>query len=266
MPEQHLLDFARIDVGAAADDDVLGSILEREVAVGIERAEIAGMQPAVAQRGGGRLRILPIARHHHVPATENFSRLSGWQRAVVAIRHDHLDTSKRPAGGGEPRLPTRMGALADVLLGEGGNGHRAFALAINLGQPRSETIECVQRILDIHRRAAPDDRSNIGRVALAARLNEPLDHGRCREHRGTGPSIEEAKDLGGFEGAGFGDDVDTEPRNVGHDVEARAVAHGCRMHDGIARRDRIDLRGVGMAHDRQHAMGEHRALGPAGRS
>src|SRR5439155_5898075 len=83
----------------------------------------------------------------------------------------------------------------------------------------------------------------------AARLNEPLDHGRCREHRGTGPSIEEAKDLGGFEGAGFGDDVDTEPRNVGHDVEARAVAHGCRMHDGIARRDRIDLRGVGMAHN-----------------
>src|SRR5207247_11011058 len=52
VPEQHLLDFARIDVGAAADDDVLGSILEREVAVGIERAEIAGMQPAVAHRAG----------------------------------------------------------------------------------------------------------------------------------------------------------------------------------------------------------------------
>src|SRR5262249_14453134 len=113
-------------------------------------------------------------------------------------------------------------------------------LAISRAEPRPETIRRAQRILDIHRRAAPDDRSNVVWIAVAARLDEPLDHGRRREHGGAWPSVEEAKDLGGLEAAGFGDDMDTEPRHVGHDVEARAVAHGRGMHDGIDEADRSD--------------------------
>ena len=98
-----------------------------------------------------------------------------------------------------------------------------------------------------------------------ARVNEPFDHGGCREHGGARPAAEQAENLGGLEAAGFRDGVDAEPRHMRHDVEARAVTHRGRMQDGVARHDRIDLRGIGVACDRQHAMGEHRALGPAGR-
>src|SRR5690606_36379592 len=41
MREQRLLDLARIDVGATADHQVLRAVLEREVTVDIELAEIA---------------------------------------------------------------------------------------------------------------------------------------------------------------------------------------------------------------------------------
>jgi hypothetical protein len=55
VAQQHFLDLARIDVGAAADDHVLGAVLQRQEAVGIEAADVAGMQPATAQRRRRRL-------------------------------------------------------------------------------------------------------------------------------------------------------------------------------------------------------------------
>src|SRR5262249_52451199 len=89
--EQYLLDLARIDVGAAADDDVLGSVLERQIAVGIKGADVPGMQPAVAQRGGGGPRILPIAGHDYVSAAKNLPGFLGGKRTVVGIHYRHLD-------------------------------------------------------------------------------------------------------------------------------------------------------------------------------
>src|ERR1700682_6312017 len=64
--EQNFLDLARINVGAAGNDHVLGAVLQREIALGVEDADVAGVQPAVFERRLARLRILPIARHHHV--------------------------------------------------------------------------------------------------------------------------------------------------------------------------------------------------------
>jgi len=43
MLEQHFLDLAWIDVGAARDNDVLGAVLEREIAFRIEGADVAGV-------------------------------------------------------------------------------------------------------------------------------------------------------------------------------------------------------------------------------
>src|ERR1700683_3083987 len=68
VTQQNFLDLARIDVAAAADDHVLGAILQREEAFFIECAHVAGMQPAGAQRLGGRLWIIPVAFHHHFAA------------------------------------------------------------------------------------------------------------------------------------------------------------------------------------------------------
>src|SRR4051812_34900047 len=67
--EQHLLNLTRIDVRAARDDHVLGAILEREVTIRIEHADVAGVRPAAAQSLRRRLEIFPVARHHYIAAT-----------------------------------------------------------------------------------------------------------------------------------------------------------------------------------------------------
>ena len=48
-----VLDFDRGNVLAAGNDDVLGAVLELDVAVGVNDAEIAGMKPAAGKGGVG---------------------------------------------------------------------------------------------------------------------------------------------------------------------------------------------------------------------
>ena len=51
MAEQHLLDLAGIDVGAAGDDDILRAVLEREVALEVEETDVARVASRRAARG-----------------------------------------------------------------------------------------------------------------------------------------------------------------------------------------------------------------------
>jgi hypothetical protein len=55
---QHLLDLARVDVVAAADDEVLLAVDDEQVAVLVGVAEVAGVEPAVLERLGRRLGLL----------------------------------------------------------------------------------------------------------------------------------------------------------------------------------------------------------------
>ena len=58
----HVLDFLRIDVEAAGDDQVLGAADDGDVAVGIAPAHVAGLEPAVGGEFlGGLFRHLPVA-------------------------------------------------------------------------------------------------------------------------------------------------------------------------------------------------------------
>src|SRR2546430_4490110 len=50
--------FERADVLAARDDDVLGAVLDLDVAVGLHHREIAGVEPAAGESLRGRVRIL----------------------------------------------------------------------------------------------------------------------------------------------------------------------------------------------------------------
>ena len=95
-------------------------------------------------------------------------------------------------------------------------------------------------------------------------VDQPLDHGRRGEHRRAGPGIDQLHHFVGFEAARFRHHVDAEPRHVRHHVEARAVAHRRGMKERTAGRDGIDLARIGEARRREHAMGEHGALRPAG--
>ena len=49
MAVEHLLDLERADVLAAGDDDVLGPVLDLDIAVLVRDGEIAGVEPAVAE-------------------------------------------------------------------------------------------------------------------------------------------------------------------------------------------------------------------------
>ena len=68
MPRRQLLDPRRVDVVAAADDDVLGAAGDAQIALRIERAEIAGHEPAAPVEGVfGRGLIVEIAQHERAP-------------------------------------------------------------------------------------------------------------------------------------------------------------------------------------------------------
>ena len=50
--------------------------------------------------------------------------------------------------------------------------------------------------------------------------------------------------------------VDAEPRDGRHHVGARAVAHRCCVQQRVARRNRVDLGGIGVARGRENAVRE----------
>src|SRR3546814_16401522 len=62
MARDGVLYFCRIDILAAGNDHVLHAINHIEIAVLVQIAGIAGVHPAVAQRGLCILRLVPVAR------------------------------------------------------------------------------------------------------------------------------------------------------------------------------------------------------------
>ena len=77
VAQQQVLDLGRVRVEAADDEHVLDPADDAQVAVGVEGAEVAGVQPAVGvDRGRGRLRVVEVAAHHGVAAHEDLARLA----------------------------------------------------------------------------------------------------------------------------------------------------------------------------------------------
>src|SRR5882724_7627031 len=85
--EQCFLHLTWIDVAAAADHHVLGTVAKGEVSPVVERPHVAGAQPPVLQRGGGRLGVVPVARHHDVTAAHDLTDLTDRGRRTVVAQH-----------------------------------------------------------------------------------------------------------------------------------------------------------------------------------
>ena len=66
MLEQRILDLDRRNIFAAGDDDVLGAVLELNIAVLMHHAEVAGMKPAAVEGGVGGVLVLQIALHDDI--------------------------------------------------------------------------------------------------------------------------------------------------------------------------------------------------------
>ncbi len=96
MAVKRLLDLERGNVFAARDDDVLGAILDLDIAVRVHDREVAGVEPAAVEALlGGRL-VLQIALHQGITAQHQFA-----DRGAVGrdVRHRLAIDNALPAEG-----------------------------------------------------------------------------------------------------------------------------------------------------------------------
>src|SRR5215471_12328648 len=66
--KKDFLDLARINIGAARNNNVLRSVFEGEITFAVEHPHIAGVQPSAFERRGRSLRVAPIAGRNDIAA------------------------------------------------------------------------------------------------------------------------------------------------------------------------------------------------------
>src|SRR5262249_30351444 len=94
MLVEELLDLARVDVLAAADDDVLHATDDVAVAPIVDGGEVTGVHPTgsvdrLARAAG----VSPVTEHDRVAARQQLSGISARNDPTAAI--DHLDLEMR---------------------------------------------------------------------------------------------------------------------------------------------------------------------------
>ena len=87
MGVEHLLDLARIDVVAAADDEILLAVDDEQEAVLVDVAEVAGAHPAAGEGRLGGLGIVVVALHHVDAADHHLADVvaAGRQDAILLV-------------------------------------------------------------------------------------------------------------------------------------------------------------------------------------
>src|SRR5919106_449367 len=225
VAQQHLLDLARVDVGATRDDQFLGAIAQRQKTVAVDRADVAGVQPAAAQRRGARFGVAPIPAHHAVAAHQDLADLARGERPIVLVRDHDLDHRLRRADRGEA---LRVAGVRDIgmrPLVQGGKAHRALALAVDLGEAIAEHVVGAIEIGEVHRTAAVDDGLEPKMIGArrARMLGQALHHGRRREHGDTLVLPEQLEDLGLVEAAACRNHLAGRLGRMGQDVQAGTV-------------------------------------------
>ena len=96
MRRERVLDLLGIDVLPAADDQVLDAVHQGEVAVLVEAAHIAGVQPAADDGRRGRLRSIQVAAHDIRTTDDDFTDLTrGYLRALFVDDGDPLPRKRR---------------------------------------------------------------------------------------------------------------------------------------------------------------------------
>src|SRR5690349_19548165 len=104
-----LLHLARVDVVAAADDQLLLTVDDEEATVLVDPADVARVEPPVrVDRRLRRVRTVPVALHDVVPADRDLTHLVARHVTPLVVDELHLDTlDGRPYRPGLPR-PIRM--------------------------------------------------------------------------------------------------------------------------------------------------------------
>ncbi len=101
-----------LDVLAAADDDVLLAIGDREVAVVVEHTDVAGHEPAVgAERSLGR-GLVGVTDEQLRPATPDLAGRTDFDVLAVVVDETDLDAGQRQPVGGDALVVRRVGGAA----------------------------------------------------------------------------------------------------------------------------------------------------------
>src|SRR5207302_5868003 len=94
-------DLGAGDVLAARHDHVLEPIDDEEVAVVVSDADVARVEPAAGERGGGRVRIAPVALEDLWPAHDDLAALSRRYRPPLLVPDVELEVEARTADAAE---------------------------------------------------------------------------------------------------------------------------------------------------------------------
>src|SRR4051794_27425863 len=162
MLVEDLLDLARIDVVAGADDHVLLAVDDEEVPVLVDLRQVAAVEPAVADRLARGIGPVPIALHHVVPADDDLADLAAMHLVVLLVDDLHLDALDR--GTDRARLALAVGVVE-------GSHRRRLAEAVALEDLAAELVLEGPHDLDRHRgatRAAQAQGRRVGAVGAGA--------------------------------------------------------------------------------------------------
>ncbi len=134
--EQGALDVVGRDLLVAAIDDLLGAADDRQVAVGIDRADIAGGEPARLQASRLALDVArQVARYHAGPAQQDRARLAGARRPGRLPASAPGRSSCRPRTGRRIRPPASPAGVAPRSAPRRAGRARSTARSAGLRRP-----------------------------------------------------------------------------------------------------------------------------------
>jgi hypothetical protein len=110
MAVERLFDDHRIDVMAAADDEILGTAGQPDIALGVEPAEITGVEPAAGQHGTAVMARIEITRGDLRAAHQHVADRAG--RAIAADRAVGRHVGDADLGVGQAQADRSGAALA----------------------------------------------------------------------------------------------------------------------------------------------------------
>ena len=157
MLQQDLFNFTRINIHATTDNEIFGTITQREEPIFIKTPHIASVQPTSAKSFCTRLGLIPIIRHHNVSANDDFANFSHWNFLVILIDDTDLHICTRKPNTLHLLPPTRVCSIGMILFRQTRDRHRSFTLTINLGKTWTKDSEGFLEVGKIHRSATIND-------------------------------------------------------------------------------------------------------------
>ncbi len=135
MSGECLFHLTRPDLEAARFDQVLFAVYDKEIAIFVQVAQVAGVDPAVADHGRRFVRALPIAHHDLWRTDADLTKLAGGQGLFAAV---NIDDAHLYVGHGDA---DRAGLILAVYGADDGSQH-GFGHAIGVQQhPARQSLE-----------------------------------------------------------------------------------------------------------------------------